>query len=181
MVASKDRLYTIEEFQAFVAQPENADSLFELVNGEIIKVSPGRTRNSELPMILDRKVYPFCVQNNLPCHVSGADGAYDINGHVIAPDFAYKTTPMSDEYPDPEPPLWAVEIISPTDTAADIRAKRQIYIDAGILLWEIYPQLKKIDVYAPGQPVRTVGIDDSLDAGDVLPGFTVTVKDIFSN
>ncbi len=58
---------------------------------------------------------------------------------------------MSDEYPDPEPPLWAVKIISPTDKAVNIRTKREIYIEAGILYWEMYPDLKRVDA-RPAHP-----------------------------
>ncbi len=32
---------------------------------------------------------------------------------------------------------------------------------------------KLIEVYVPGQPVKLVGVDDTLDGGDVLPGFTL--------
>ncbi len=180
MALSQQRVWTIEDFQEFIARPENSDRLFELINGEIVEKMPGRTSNSFLAMKLDRKVYPFCLQHNIPCYTSGGDGAYAIQGHVAAPDFAFKTTPMSDEYPDPEPPLWAVEIISPTDKAIDIRTKREIYIEAGILYWEMYPDLKRVDVYAPGQPMRTVGMDGILDGGDALPGFELPMKDIFS-
>jgi Uma2 family endonuclease len=94
---------------------------------------------------------------------------------------AYKQTPMSAEYPDPVAPLWAVEVISPTDKAVDIRKKRLIYAAAGILLWEVYPQLQRVDVYAPGQALVSYGIDDVLDGGSVLPGFRLPVKDIFAN
>jgi Uma2 family endonuclease len=179
-MVTKPRLYTIDEFEQFVAQPENQDRLFELINGEIIEVSPGRTRNSEFGHLIAVPVHMFCRENNLPCHTSGGDGAYNIQGHVVAPDFAYKRTPMSDEYPDPVAPQWVVEVISPTDKAPDIRDKRQIYRQAGILLWEMYPMSQSIDVYTPGQPLRTVGIDEMLDGGDVLPGFTLAVKDIFA-
>ncbi len=86
---------------------------------------------------------------------------------------------MSMEFADPEPPLWAVEVISPTDKATDIRKKRQIYQEAGILLWELYDNVQRVDVYAPGQPVRTFDMDDTLDGSDVLPGFRLAVKDLF--
>jgi Uma2 family endonuclease len=102
-------------------------------------------------------VQSFCKDHNLSCHTSGGDGAYAVRGNVVAPDFAYKPTPMSDEYPDPEPPLWVVEIISPTDKASDIRDKRTICRQASILLWEIYPPSQSVDVYAPGQPLRECG------------------------
>ncbi|MFO7321548.1 MAG: Uma2 family endonuclease [Chloroflexota bacterium] len=95
------------------------------------------------------------------------------------PDFAYKPTPMSDEYPDPDPPLLAVEIVSPTDTANVIRAKREIYRQANILYWELYPQSRSIDVYAPGKPATTVGEDGVLDGGEVLPGFTLALGELF--
>jgi Uma2 family endonuclease len=86
---------------------------------------------------------------------------------------------LSDDYPDPEPPLWVVEVVSPTDKAPDIRAKRQIYRKAGILLWEMYPQEQSIDVYTPGKPMRTLDINDMPDGGDMLPGFTPAVREIF--
>ena len=180
MALSQQRVWTIEEFQEFVARPENTDRLFELINGEIVEKMPGRTSNSELSYNLAFEVKSFCKARNLLCHISGEAGAYAVHGHVVAPDFAFKTTSMSDDYPDPEPPLWAVEIISPTDKAIDIRTKRDIYIEAGILYWEMYPDLKRVDVYAPGQPVRTMGMDGTLDGGDVLPGFELPLKDIFS-
>lgn len=179
MALSQQRVWTIADFQDFVARPENNDRLFELINGEIVEKMPGRTSNSFLAMKLDRKVYPFCLERDIPCYTSGGDGAYAIHGQVVAPDFAFKTTPMSDQYPDPEPPLWAVEIISPTDKAVSIRTKRDIYVEAAILYWEMYPDLKRVDVYAPGQPMLTVGIDGELDGGAVLPGFTLAVKDLF--
>lgn len=113
------------------------------------------------------------------CHTSGGDGAYNINGNVVAPDVAYKRTPTSKEYPDPIPPEFVVEIISPTDKAADIRAKRRIYTQARILYWEVYPDAQSIDVYKPGLPVQTFGINEMLDGSDVLPGFTIAVRDIF--
>jgi Uma2 family endonuclease len=171
---------TIDEFRDYVSQSENNDRLFELIDGEIIEVSPGRTSNSGVGHLIVIAVHPFCEQHDVPCYTSGGDGAYDIQGHVVAPDFAFKRTPLSNEYPDPIAPEWAVEIISPTDKPYQIRAKRQIYLRAKILYWELYPESQSIDVYAPGQPQpRTLGINDTLDGGDVLPGFTLPLKKLF--
>ncbi|MBZ0275445.1 MAG: Uma2 family endonuclease [Anaerolineae bacterium] len=179
MAAHERQITTISEFETFIARTENADRLFELVNGEIVEVSPGRTRYSEISHLIAFAVRLFCQEKGIPCHTSGGDGAFWIDGHTIAPDFAYKSTPMSDSYPDPVPPEWAVEVISPTDRAADIRAKREIYRQADILLWEVYPQLQKVDVYAPDHSIHELGMNDTLDGGTVLPGFKIAVKDIF--
>jgi hypothetical protein len=51
---------------------------------------------------------------------------------------------MSREYPDPDPPLWA------------------------------------INIYAPGQPVETVGPDGTLTGGSALPGFSIVVSTLFA-
>ncbi len=171
---------SLEDFVQFALLPENADKDFELIDGEIIEMAPARTSTSRIPLQIVGAVYMFCRSRGIPCYMSGADGAYDVQGHVLVPDFAYKPTPMSDDYPDPVAPLWAVEVISPTDKAPDIRRKRQIYLQAGILLWEIYPDARSVDVYAPNQPVRAFGIDDTLDAGSVLPEFTLPVRDLFA-
>jgi Uma2 family endonuclease len=124
-------------------------------------------------------VHQFCRENKIECHTSGFGGPYDIQGNVIAPNFAFKRALMSDDFPDPVAPEWAIEVVSFRDRATDTRAKRQIYIQAGILYGELYPKLQSIDVYAPGQPPRTLGINDTLDGGDVLPGFTLAMKALF--
>ncbi|MEO8611202.1 MAG: Uma2 family endonuclease [Chloroflexota bacterium] len=180
MVAAKViKPITLEEFIEFALQPENSEREFEFIYGRIVEKMPGRTTNSFIAVQIDRKSFAFCEAHNLPSYVSIGDGAYIVGGHTVAPDFAYKTTPMIGDYPDPEPPLWAVEVISPTDKANDIRDKRKIYIEAGILLWEIYPLRREVDIYVPGQLVRTVDMDGVLDGGDVLPGFELPVKDLF--
>jgi Uma2 family endonuclease len=176
----KQKIWTIADFQEHVSRPENSDRLFELINGEIIEKLPGRTRNSEPSLVIASLVRPFCRSRGIPCHISGEAGAYNIEGSVVAPDFGYKSTPTSGDYPDPVPPEWVIEIISPTDKAPDIRKKRRIYVQAGILYWEMYPELESIDVYAPDQPVTTVEIDGTLNLSHLIPGLTIPARDIFA-
>jgi Uma2 family endonuclease len=176
----KQKEMTLEEFVVFANLPENEDRNLEFINGKVVEMSPSRSRNSDLGDMLVFQVRLFCRQHNIPCRTTSGDGAYNIDGNTIAPDFAYKPTEMSNEYPDPVPPLWAVEIISPTDTAQDIRNKREIYLHAGILYWELYPDERSIDVYASGQPKKTYSMGDMLDGGDVLLGFTLTVAELFA-
>jgi Uma2 family endonuclease len=166
----------LEAWRIHVEQPENTDRIFELINGEIIEKMPGTTFNSMLAYQVARSADRFCEAHDIPYFVSIGDGTFDINGHVVAPDMAYKPTPVSTTYPDPDPPLWAVEVISPNDKAKAIRDKRLIYLQAGILYWEIYPDTQTIDVYVPGQPVKTITRDGLLDGGAVLPGFALNAS-----
>lgn len=169
----------MDEFVEFVFRPENSTREFEFLNGKIVEVFHTTTYRSRMSLLIARAAYEYCKAHDLPCYTSGAYGPYHVQGNIVMPKFAYKPTPMSDDYPDPVPPLWVADIISPFDRADDIRAKRDIYMKAGILRWEIYEPIHKADVYAPGQPVRTVDIDGVLDGGDVLPGFTLPMKELF--
>ncbi len=172
---------TIEDFIQFVFRDENVERMFELIHGEIVEVSPSRSGHSNVAVSVSSAIWSYCQEKGLPHYVTGADGTYDVLGNIIAPDVAYKTTPTDKvNYPDPVPPELAVEVISPTDKAPDIARKRQIYLDAGILYWEVDVDDERIDVYAPGQPIRSFAMDDTLDGGDVLPGFTLPVKDVLA-
>lgn len=170
---------TLEDFVAFALLPENSEHEFEFIHGEVIELSPGRSINGGIANRIVVAVSNFCTENVLPSDTTSGEGAYNILGNTIVPDFAYKHEPLSEIYPDPVPPEWAAEVISPTDRPAAIRRKRAIYIEAGILFWEIYPEERVVDVYSPGQPLHSVGIDGLLDGGDVLPGFTIAVRTIF--
>jgi Uma2 family endonuclease len=81
----------------------------------------------------------------------------------------------------PFPPDLAVEVISEYDRAAEIHLKVRSYMAHGTrLLWVLYPEAREIVVYSPGRPPRTLGVRDTLDGGDVLPGFAVPVSELFA-
>ncbi len=170
---------TIEDFIQFVFRDENVERMFELIHGEIVEVSPSRSGHSEVATSIAFEIKLFCRETSVPGHVTGADGTYEVLGNVIAPNVAYKTTPTDKvNYPDPVPPELAVEVISPTDKAPAVTRKRQIYLDAGILYWEVYVDDERIDMYTPGQPIRSLDMDDTLNGGGVLPGFTLPVEEV---
>lgn len=172
------KLMTIDEFVAFTRLPENAARNFEFVDGEIIEKMPGTTQNSAIAANLVFEARLHCQNHNLPCYISVEAGAYRIGNNTLVPDFAYKPTPMTSEYPDPVPPLWAVEVISFTDKVGDIRKKRQRYLEAGILLWEVYPDDHQIEVYVPNQPVKTYMGQDVIDV-PVVAGLQIDVAKPF--
>ena len=85
---------------------------------------------------------------------------------------------LPDNLMDVVPDL-AVEVISPSNEAADIRLKIRQLLDAGTaLVWIVYPDLRIVDVHTR-DGARTLNTADSLSGGDVLPGFEVPVREIF--
>lgn len=152
---------------------------YKLMNGKIIRKLPGTSRNAGISFMIGFEARLYCRTHQLPCFITAGNGSYALNDDVVVPDMSYKTTPLADEFPDPEPPLWVVEVVADNDRDSEVQAKRLLYMQAGILYWEIHPVTQTIDVYAPGQPVRTVNRDGMLDGGAVLPGFTLSASELW--
>jgi Uma2 family endonuclease len=77
-------------------------------------------------------------------------------------------------------PDLAIEIVSPTNTADEVAAKLEEYFRVGVRsVWVVYPRQCMIYVYTSPKEVRVLTVGDVLDAGDVLPGFTLPVQRIF--
>jgi Uma2 family endonuclease len=56
-----------------------------------------------------------------------------------------------------------------------------MYQEAGVLLiWLVDPEQMTITVIASGRSTKVLQSGDTLDGGDVLPGFSVPVAEIFS-
>ena len=78
------------------------------------------------------------------------------------------------------PPDIAVEVISPDERTYDTHARVQDFLLAGTpLVWVIDPSLRTVTVHRPGGPITVHREDDDVDGGDVLPGFTLRVGDLF--
>jgi Uma2 family endonuclease len=85
----------------------------------------------------------------------------------------------------PGAPDLAVEVISPSETPRSVADKVQRYLRAGRqLVWAVYPNERVVDVYRPaaegGVNMHTVDVNGELDGSPALPGFKLTVREIFA-
>ena len=77
-------------------------------------------------------------------------------------------------------PVLAVEILSPSDTQESITDKISAYLRAGVaLVWIVEPVFRTIIIYRPDAQPQLVNLDQELSAEPHLPGFRVTVADLF--
>jgi Uma2 family endonuclease len=173
--------YTVEDFESFIQLPENSDRLFEFIGGEIVEV-PSNPYSSQLASRISGFLFVYLMQNNI-AHLTGEAGGYWVSGERYAPDVAVllrsRQTELVKEGYNPNPPDLAVEVVSPTDDERRLRIKVTNYLAAGTTLWVVYPETKEVEVYASGQPYQVVGVDGTLAAEHILPGFALAVKDIF--
>lgn len=103
---------------------------------------------------------------------------------VRGPDVAFI---RRDRIPDPEPtgfahfaPDLVVEVISPGDRAGEVLAKVADWLSAGTrLVWVLDPARRVARVYRADGTEQILTADESLDGGDVVPGFSCPVGEIF--
>lgn len=81
-------------------------------------------------------------------------------------------------------PDLAIEIKSPDDTLTELVEKATYYLNHGSqIVWIVLPEKRQVDVYTKikeGEIYKeTVAQLGEISGGDVLPGLTINVKDMF--
>jgi Uma2 family endonuclease len=176
----KERV-TIEAFDEFIERSENADRNFEYIGGEVFEVV-SNSYSSEIAAIIIVYFGAFLLQHNIG-RLTGADGGYIIAGERYIPDAAFisyikQPKPCREAY-NPNPPDLVVEVLSPSNDDDKMRIKIANYLLVGVIVWVVNPDTHEVEIYAPGHKVKILTENDTLDGGNVLPGFILAVKDVF--
>lgn len=170
-----------------VATPALPD-LYEVVNGEVVELPPMGFKQVILANEFKRLVDACLAQE--PSGWFVVEGLFDFrpalnrnrrpDGAFLSFDRWPRSRPFPDENALPAVPDLAVEIVSPSDLAADLVDKIHEYFDVGVrLVWVVYPTVEEIYVYESPRSIRVLGRQDELDGGDVLPGFRVAPAELF--
>ena len=110
------------------------------------------------------------------------------SGNVRSPDVCFtrfERLPRGERLPggylDFAPDL-CVEVISRSETRDDrARKVREYFASGASLVWELFPATKSVQVHEVGvESVRTLAETDTLDAGELIPGFSCRVADCFA-
>jgi Uma2 family endonuclease len=157
------------------------------VDGVLVEKALG-LQESRLAMAIGRILLDFIDSKDCGV-VVGADCALRLTpGLVRIPDVSYLSWESigADEVPDdPLPDLvpdLAVEVISKSNTKKEMERKLRDYFASGVrLVWLVYPKTQTAEAYVSPEQVRRVGKNQSLDAGDVLPGFRLPLKALFAS
>ena len=77
-------------------------------------------------------------------------------------------------------PDLVVEVASPSDNRREVHDEARMWNSYGVgLIWAAYPDTRSVDVHYEDGSIATLTENDTLDGGDVLPGFSCPVSDIF--
>ncbi|MBL8156112.1 MAG: Uma2 family endonuclease [Anaerolineae bacterium] len=176
-----EQTVTLDEFERWLRQPENANRDFEFIGGRIVEVV-SNNYSSQVAMLIGARLTVYVVQHDLG-YVTGADGGYQVGGERYIPDVAFVSRSRQPEacreaY-NPLPPDLAVEVLSPANDPAEIRVKLINYGLVGTAVWVVDPERQRAEIYLPGQPPQMVGMDGELSGGEAVPGFRLKMADIF--
>ena len=172
---------TLEEFERL---PDDGNK-HELSEGELIVMPPVKSLHSRVALIVQKVLLNYL--NQQPFGSAFAEAGYVLSRNPLTvrqPDISILSNDRilatdEDGYFQDAPEL-AVEVVSPSDSAQDLEIKIEQYLHAGARqVWILYPKQKRIYVHQPGAPVRVLNQSDTLTGGDLLPGFSVKVADLF--
>lgn len=161
--------------------------LCELVDGVLVE-KPMGYRESMLAIAIAAAVRAFVVPRKLGV-VSGEAGMMQlVVGLVRLPDVAYVSAarlPGGRIPKEPVPllvPDLAVEVLSESNTRAEMKRKREEYFKAGVrLVWIFDPDARNAEVYTgPDARPTILSENDTIDGGNILPGFTLSLHDLFA-
>ena len=166
----------------------NGESLYEVVNGQVVETPPMGAFESTFASDLVVYLGQFALSQKLGRVVSEVLFLLNPEARLKRrPDIAFvsyerwdrkRRVPRSEAW-DVIPDL-AIEVVSESNSAEEVLNKIREYFAAGVRqVWVIYPTDEQLYLYtSPTQNCILTRADD-LDGGDVLPGFRMPLATLF--
>jgi Uma2 family endonuclease len=171
----------------FFDLPEPADGAKrELVRGEVIVVSNPGLEHGEVQVNVAFQIKLYLKQNPVGRVFTESGVVTERNDDTVrGPDVSYyskERLPLEKrvvKYND-QPPDLCVEVVSPSNTRRQLNDKLKEYFFAGVrAVWVVDPDDRSVTVYREPFEGRVLKEGATLDGGDVLPGFSCKVADLF--
>ena len=182
-MVTKTRKITVAEFGAMAEDPGHR---YELVDGELVDMD-GAPKHGIVTGELYLLFRVHIRASGLPLDVGVATG--------------FQLAPFTLRFPDVHVTSWArmaaydeaaggfpafapdvaVEVVSPSNTTAELARKTAEYFANGTrAVWVVDPQTRIVVIRRLGQAERVYGVGDVLSGEPEIPGFACAVADIFA-
>ena len=175
-------LMTADEFYDFCCRN---DGWYELVEGEVIELSPVNDEHSGISVNIGTAFNNYSRRQGFG--QAGVEAGYILLSGpdtVRGPDVSFRLVPRSARRQSvgflQGAPDIAVEVFSPSNTVAQMEREVAEYLAAGSQrVWVAYPASRSVSVHrADGTTITYTG-DDVITDEELLPGFSLPLSDIF--
>jgi Uma2 family endonuclease len=184
-VLDLDRLVTAEEFWRMPEGDELQHYRWELVDGRVVRMTGPGARHAVIAARVAEILSHYARTSGVGLALGEVRYLLGRNPDTLrGPDVSFVrheqlTSGIPVGWFQGAPDL-AVEIISPDNRAAELCRKLADYLEAGSqVAWVVDPDDKTVTVHRLHAQPQTLGICDTLDGGDLLPGLSCEVATIF--
>lgn len=182
-MAEQKTLLTADDF---FRQYSHKEGNYELVKGKVIEMPPPGGVHGGTAVNIAVALVTFVRQHDLGRVVveTGYRLAHQPDT-VRGPDVSFVTKERMPTDGLPRAffmgaPDLAVEIVSPSDSAGDLEMKVAEYLGSGTKsVWVVYPDSRRVVVHQPGGAAQTYGEDSTIEEPELLPGFSLSLSEIF--
>jgi len=155
--------------------------------GELIVMPPFCGESSAQNLSVASQLYNWYRRVRIGMAFDSNGGFILPNGATYAPDAAWITseqlatiTPEQMKKFLPVCPYFLVELMSPSDSLKQTKAKMEEYLANGTKLgWLIHPDKKQVHVYRPGQEVVVLENPQTVSGDPELPGFLLDLEPVW--
>ena len=165
--------------------PKFRDKEYELIHGEMVEMPVPAWGHGQYAGEIYSHLRDYARVTGLgsASTEAGVRSVYDPYT-LLRPDAAFVLFTTLPNPPSnrilPVFPDVAVEVKSRTESKLAMREKADMYLRNGTqLVWLVFPDDERVEIHAADGTTTTLGIDDTLDGGDVLPGFTLPLSRLF--
>lgn len=158
----------------------------ELIDGVLVEKAPMSYFEDSLTTVLATFLHTFLWRSRLGKGFTAGAIYQMAEGNYRLPDF---TVCLKDKFPSGKvervpyvdfAPDLAVEVLSASNTPAEIERKRRELFDSGTrLIWVVDPASRTVDVFTAPDAKTTLTEHDTLTGGDLLPGFELSIQEWF--
>ena len=186
-MSTQKTLLTADQFYDFCCQN---DGRYELVRGEVIELAPANDEHGEISANVGTAFNNYSRRRGIGR--TRVETGYRLEQNpdtVRGPDISLMLLPRGPGVTLTRrfvlnPPDIAVEVVSPSNTAAEMERKIREYLAAGSQrVWVVYPATptvgRRVVIHRPDGSTITYTGNDVITDEELLPGFSLPLSEIF--